>query len=102
MKRCWLVPVVLCSACVSLPRDAGTNDVRTAISDRTAQTVEWKDPATTDDPRVAEILKEELTADRAVAVAMANSPRLQATLAELGIARADLLQASVVRNPFFE
>src|SRR5260221_14643375 len=33
---------------------------------------------------------------------MTNTPRLQATLAELGIARADLFQASVVRNPLFE
>ena len=38
----------------------------------------------------------------AVAVAMVNNPRLQATLAELGIARADLWQASVIRNPLFE
>src|SRR5260221_14149735 len=33
---------------------------------------------------------------------MTNTPRLQATLAELGIARADLLLASLVRNPLFE
>ncbi len=98
-----LAPIAFAvTACVSLPRDAGTADVRTTVSERTAQTVEWRDPSTTDDPRVRALLQAELTADRAVAVAMANSPRLQATLAEVGIARAELLEASIVRNPLFE
>jgi cobalt-zinc-cadmium efflux system outer membrane protein len=104
MKRLApLAVVLLASACASVPRDAGMNDIRQGVSDSTGQTVEWKtEPSTADDPRVRELLQGELTADKAVAVAMTNNPRLQATLAELGIARADLLQASVVRNPLFE
>jgi outer membrane protein, heavy metal efflux system len=104
MKRLALLGVLLfASACASVPRDAGTSDVRQAVAERTNQTVEWKaEPSTADDPRIRDLLAGELTADKAVAVAMANSPRLQATLAELGIARADLLQASLVRNPLFE
>ena len=95
--------LLLASGCASVPRDAGVSDIRQAVSERTSQTVEWAaQPSTADDPRIRALLQDELTADRAVAVAMANSPRLQATLAELGIARADLLQASVVRNPLFE
>ena len=90
------------AACVSVPRDAGTSDVRTAVSERTAQAVEWTDPTTTDDPGIRALLQDELTGDRAVAVAMVNSARLQATLAELGIARAELIEASIVRNPLFE
>jgi cobalt-zinc-cadmium efflux system outer membrane protein len=93
---------LLATACVSVPHDAGTADIRAAVSERTAQTVAWADPSTSDDPRVRALLQDELTADRAVAVAMANSPRLQATLAELGIARAELMEASVVRNPLLE
>jgi cobalt-zinc-cadmium efflux system outer membrane protein len=104
MKRLALVAVVvLASACASVPREAGMSDVRQGVSDRTGQAVEWKSgPSTAEDPRVRELLQGELTSDKAVAVAMANNPRLQATLAELGIARADLMQASVVRNPLFE
>jgi cobalt-zinc-cadmium efflux system outer membrane protein len=104
MKRFALLGVVLfASACASVPRDAGMNDIRQGVSDRTGQTVEWKAaPSIPDDPRIRELLQGDLTADKAVAVAMTNNPRLQATLAELGIARADLLQASVVRNPLFE
>src|ERR1700693_5817296 len=104
MRRLPLLAVgVFASACASVPRDVGISDIRQGVSDRTGQTVEWKtEPSTIDDPRIRELLQGQLTADREVAVAMANNPRLQATLAELGIARADLLQASVVRNPLFE
>lgn len=105
MKRWFavLAGLLFASACASVPRDAGVNEVRQAVSERTGQTVEWSaQPSAADDPSVRAMLREELTSDRAVAVAMANSPRLQATLAELGIARAELLEASVVRNPLFE
>jgi cobalt-zinc-cadmium efflux system outer membrane protein len=104
MKRIALIGIVLfASACASVPRDAGMSDIKQAVSDRTGQTVEWKvAPSTADAPRLSELLQGELTADKAVAVAMMNNPRLQATLAELGIARAELLQASVIRNPLFE
>lgn len=104
MRRLGLAAIVLLvSACASIPRDAGMSDIRQGVSDRTGQEVVWRSgPSTTDDPRLRELLQGELTADKAVAVAMANNPRLQATLAELGVARADLLQASVVRNPLFE
>ncbi len=104
MNRPLLLSAVLfASACVSLPHDEGVTGVRQAVADRTGQTVAWNvAPSTADDPHIRELLQGELTADKAVAVAMANNPRLQVTLAELGIARADLLQASVVRNPLFE
>jgi outer membrane protein, heavy metal efflux system len=97
-----LTAILFASACASVPGDAGRNSVRQAVSERTSQTVEWVEPSSADDPRIRALMQDELTADKAVAVAMVNNPRLQATLAELGIARADLLQASVVRNPMFE
>jgi cobalt-zinc-cadmium efflux system outer membrane protein len=40
--------------------------------------------------------------DRAVEIALSNNRDLQATLAELGIARADLIEAITVRNPIFD
>lgn len=94
---------VLLTSCVSVPRDAGTNDVQQAIAKRGGPAVEWNaQPATADHERVAAMLADELTADEAVAIAMLNSPRLQVTLAELGIARADLIEASTITNPVFE
>lgn len=95
--------MLLFASCVSVPRDAGLSDVKQAIARRGAPPVEWvAQPATADDERVAAMLQDELTADEAVAIAMINSPRLQVTLAGLGIARADLIQASTITNPVFE
>lgn len=48
---------------------------------------------------VGEILKEDLTADRAARIALINNRELQATLQDLGIAQADLAQADRVANP---
>jgi cobalt-zinc-cadmium efflux system outer membrane protein len=48
------------------------------------------------------LLQDELTADRAVQIAFANNRDLQATLEELGLARAELIGASTIRNPLFD
>src|SRR5687767_48862 len=77
-------------ACVSIPRDEGLNDLQVAVSRRAGAAVEWNaQPVTTDHRSVAAMLRDDLTADEAVAIALLNNPRLQVTLAELGIARAD-------------
>src|SRR5260221_9028935 len=104
MRRLALLGLVLFApACTSVPRDAGMSEVGQGVSDRTGQAVEWKATASNaDDPRVRELLRGEVTADKAVALAMTHNPRLQATLAELAIARPHLLQASAVLNPLFE
>jgi cobalt-zinc-cadmium efflux system outer membrane protein len=46
-------------------------------------------------------LSDGLTQEEAVAVALWNSPSFRATLADLGIARADLAEAGLLRNPIF-
>lgn len=40
-----------------------------------------------------------MTQEEAVAIALWNSPSFQATLADLGVARADLVEAGLFRNP---
>ncbi len=46
-------------------------------------------------------IEDGLTSEEAVAIALWNSPSFQATLADLGIARADLVEAGLLRNPVF-
>ena len=46
-------------------------------------------------------LADGLTQEEAVAIALWNSPTFQATLVDLGIARADLAEAGLLRNPIF-
>jgi cobalt-zinc-cadmium efflux system outer membrane protein len=46
-------------------------------------------------------IEDGLTPPEAVSIALWNSPSFQATLADLGIARADLVEAGLLRNPVF-
>lgn len=98
-----LLFALLAASCASVPRDAGLSEVQQAVSERARVNVEPKaESSATDDARIGTLLRDELTADRAVAVGLINNPRLQVILAELGIARADLIEASTIRNPLFE
>jgi len=91
------------TACASVPRNAGATDVAQAVAQRGGPEIRWNTPPTAaENDRIAAILQGELTADQAVAVAVSRSARLQADLAELGIARADLIEASTITNPLFE
>ena len=49
--------------------------------------------------RVADLMREPLTLDRALQVAVLNNRSLRATLEELGVAQADLVQAGLLANP---
>lgn len=97
--------LIMLAGCASVPKDAGFADVRRTVIEQTRQPVEWTpaQPITApDDAATAALLQEELTADRAVQIAFANNRDLQATLEGLGLARADLIAASTIRNPFVE
>ena len=92
------------AGCASIPKDAGFGEVSQTVTTATGQKLEW-DPSRPveppDDAAVAALLQEALTADRAVQIAFANNRDLQATLEGLGVARADLIAASTIRNPVF-
>ena len=49
--------------------------------------------------KVAELLREPLTAERAVRVALLNNPAFQAGFAVLGASRADVVQSALLTNP---
>ncbi len=90
---------LLLAGCASVPRDSGLADVRV----RTAQELEWRrDAMMVDDARARSMLEGALTADRAVAIAAINNPRLQVILADLGVAQAELIEASTISNPVLE
>jgi outer membrane protein, heavy metal efflux system len=102
MKTLPFILIALLAACATVPRDGGIADVQREVNLRTNQNVEARGSASsTDDERVRTLLAGELDADKTVAVAILNSPRVQVALADLGLARADLLEASTIRNPIF-
>jgi cobalt-zinc-cadmium efflux system outer membrane protein len=94
--------MLLLGGCASVQRDAGFPDVRNHVADRIGQNIEWNpDLHPLEESREAtrNLLQQELTADSAVQVALLNNRRLQATLQDLGVAQADLVEAGLLENP---
>lgn len=96
---------LLAGGCASVPRDAGLGDVQKRVEEAGGQKIAWN-PARPVEPPSDEtllpLLEGELTADRAVEIALANNRGLLASLEGLGVARADLIAASTVRNPVLD
>lgn len=82
--------------CASTIQNAGRADVDGDIAARTGLSMSPRGSA-----RVPPAVKVEdgLTGDEAAAIALWNSPEFHVELARLGIARADLAQAAMLRNP---
>jgi outer membrane protein TolC len=96
--------VLLLAGCATFSEDGRFGAVAEIASRHTGQEARWARTAGEVDAldrRVAELLAQPLTADSAVQVALLNNRGLQATYQELGIAEADLVQASRLPNPGF-
>lgn len=93
------------SGCASVRLNAGFDDVRAAVEERGALKIFWNNGTDLDKEateKVGFLLKDKLTVDEAVQVALLNNRDLQALYSELGIAQADLVQAGLLRNPVFD
>jgi outer membrane protein TolC len=109
MKRHYLwgwtaLSVAALSGCASLSADGGLDQVSQLTRERIAQPVALqRNAAQTESAqaRVTELLKAPLSIDSAVEVALLSNRDLQAQLANLGIAEADLVRAGRLRNPGF-
>jgi outer membrane protein TolC len=105
-RRWALAPLVLLAlgGCSTVSDDAGFAAVAERVEQRLGQKPVWHRSDEAQQQIVTEIealLREPLAADDAVRIALLNNPALQASLAELGIAEADLVQAGRLRNPGF-
>ncbi|HEX6268520.1 MAG TPA: TolC family protein [Burkholderiales bacterium] len=95
---------LLLAGCASLSEDARFGPVEQAVQERTGAQTKWvRSEAEADSVRgrVKELLAQPLTPENAVQIALLNNPGLQAGYAEVGIAEADLVQASRWRGPTF-
>ena len=93
---------LLAGGCASLSPDGGFGSVNEAVKSRTGRDAAWIRSDQDSDSvrsRVRELLAQPLTAESAAQVALLNNPGLQARYAELGIAEADLVQASRWSGP---
>jgi len=102
MRALALSGLVFLAGCASFSPDGGFGDVGKAVSQRGAGEATWirtADEADSAATRVKELLVQPLSAEAAVQIAMLNNRGLQARYAELGIAEADLVQASRWSGP---
>lgn len=108
MKRFAPVCVMIFSAglsgCTAIAVDphAGFPQVAKIVTERAGKEVAWDPGAEEASPTqgVIEVrLKDGLSEDDAIQIALLNNRELQALYARLGIAQADLVQASLLHNP---
>ncbi len=96
--------VLLLAGCAGFSRDGGLDDVSALTRARTGQAVKRHQSESENAAvraRVAQLLAKPLSADGAAEIALLNNKGLQASLAELGVAEADWVQAGRLRNPGF-
>jgi len=102
----WLVVGVLFfSGCASVALNAGFDDVKATVEERSASRIFWNNGTELDKEaaeKVAALLRAKLTADEAIQIALLNNRDLQATYSDLGVAQADLVQAGLFNNPIFD
>jgi outer membrane protein TolC len=95
----------LAAGCAGFSPDGGIGPAQQAARERLGnKELVWAlDAAAQDriDGRVAELLREPLSADAAVQIALLNHRGLQAAFHELGLSEAELVQASRAPNPGF-
>jgi cobalt-zinc-cadmium efflux system outer membrane protein len=101
---CIFVLNFLASGCSKIPP---TDDhfVACTVANRIGSKTEWRQGCYQDVQTLAFIegaVANELTAEIAIQIALLNNPKIQATLEELGIGQADLLEAGLLSNPSFE
>ncbi len=92
------------AGCASFSPDGGFNAVDQLTKERVGQSPSYQrntEQADAAKSRVAELLRQPLTADTAVEIALLSNKDLQASYAELGIAESDLVRAGRLANPSF-
>jgi hypothetical protein len=85
------------TACAGFSPDGGLDGVSSLTRDRAGFAVQRESEAA--QAQVAQLLSSDLTPDGVVQIALLNNKRLQVSLADLGVAEADLVQAGRLRNP---
>jgi outer membrane protein, heavy metal efflux system len=90
----------LLAGCVSLPPNRGAGDVQRLVESRSAiagSAALGAPPG--GEPQLAGLLASPLDADAAVRVALIGSPQMRVLYAELGLAQADVYDATRLSNP---
>jgi outer membrane protein, heavy metal efflux system len=94
--------LLVIAGCASLDPRHAFDEVKSLSAERATGEVVWPsddEASQAVTARVGELLASELTPESAVQIAFLRNRRIQAALAELGIAQAELVQAGLLPNP---
>jgi cobalt-zinc-cadmium efflux system outer membrane protein len=98
----WLVAALVVEGGCTVSRTRGHTEVAQLVNERIGQKTHW-DQGSPEDAEVAKVvnalLRNRLTRETAVEIALVNNRRLQETYEELGISQADMVQAGLLKNP---
>jgi len=102
MRYFLFIAILLITGCVSVQTKQEWESVFTFTKERVGAEILWEqseeDRRLIDD-KVKGLLSDGLTLDDAVKIALLNNRKLQATFEDIGIAKADLVQAGFFTNP---
>jgi cobalt-zinc-cadmium efflux system outer membrane protein len=101
-KRLIFCFVIFVAGCAQVPKEAGFNDVKDLVGQRVDYRLHWNQETEADrevEMAIEELLKNELTPETAVQIALLNNPSLQAVYEGLGITQADVVEAGLLENP---
>lgn len=94
--------LALVTGCAQVPKQGGFEDVRQVVSERANYRIHWNQGLPEDrqvEEAIDALLREELTPEAAVQIALLNNPALQAAYENLGITQADVVEAGLLENP---
>ncbi len=97
--------LVFLSGCTTVSLNAGFPEVGALVEERSGLQVFWNNGTDLDKEaaeKLGSLLKNKLTVDDAVQIALLNNRELQAIYSDLGVAQADLVQAGLLSNPIFD
>jgi cobalt-zinc-cadmium efflux system outer membrane protein len=99
------VVILIClslAGCITLSSEESFNQVADTVQHRLGKQISW-DAGQFEDPLVratiGKLLSRSLTPERTVQIALLNNRELQSNYADLGIAQANVVQATLWKNP---
>jgi len=104
LNPCWLGVLALLTGCVAHSTAPDYGAVRSLVRERTEMELEPRSSPSPGsiDPAAQTLLAEPLSVENAVRIALLNNRELRADLLGLGVARGQLVQASLFPNLEFE
>lgn len=90
------------SGCASVSAKKDFVDLKQKVESKTQLKVEWNQNQRNNEEinqRTQSLFKDKLTVDASVEIALMNNPSLQAVLEDIGIAKAELVQSGLLKNP---